>query len=341
MGRTLWAALLSRLRGEPLSPLVEGFLAELREILGRSSAHVYERGRLLRHVVTRARARTLRDWTAAAIRAALGTFKPRSRTQAYAWDAAYAFSRWLMAGKLIAENPLTLIPRPKIRCELRRRPFSVDEFQALYAAARARRAGQRAGAGAERAACYLTALTTGLRKGEIAKLEVPDLALDQGVILLRPEGTKNGKREVQPLLPEVIGELRALVGARRAGRVFATVPAARTIEKDLRRAGIARETADGRVDFHALRHSFGTALGLSRTLPRLHQGLMRHSDPRLTSHYSHVDTDSKKGALEGADVLRAYLTALDFQRATSPVALAGGPGFEPGSRANLRDGKGA
>jgi hypothetical protein len=54
--------------------------------------------------------------------------------------------------------------------------------------------------------------------------------------------------------------------------------------KDLKLAGIPRTDGSGAVaDFHSLRKSFSTQLVLSGSLPRVTQGLMRHSDPKLTA----------------------------------------------------------
>jgi len=46
-------------------------------------------------------------------------------------------------------------------------------------------------------------------------------------------------------------------------------------------AGI-RHSRERRVDFHSLRHTFGTMFSLSGVTPRVAMDLMRHRDMRLT-----------------------------------------------------------
>src|SRR5262249_22482825 len=55
---------------------------------------------------------------------------------------------------------------------------------------------------------------------------------------------------------------------------------------------------EGKIDFHALRHAFGTALALAGTPPKVTMDLMRHSDINLTMRlYSHTVVADRAGAL--------------------------------------------
>jgi hypothetical protein len=55
------------------------------------------------------------------------------------------------------------------------------------------------------------------------------------------------------------------------------------LDRDLAAAGIAKVDDRGRtIDFHALRHTFGTLLSKGGVSPRTAQQAMRHSDIRLT-----------------------------------------------------------
>ena len=55
------------------------------------------------------------------------------------------------------------------------------------------------------------------------------------------------------------------------------------MQKDLKDIGIAAKTESGVLDFHALRHTFGTRLTQSGVTQREIQALMRHSDANLTA----------------------------------------------------------
>jgi integrase len=56
----------------------------------------------------------------------------------------------------------------------------------------------------------------------------------------------------------------------------------RTLEKDLKQAGIPKVTPEGKVDFPALRTTFGTLVVESGANVKEAQTHMRHSTPQLT-----------------------------------------------------------
>ena len=62
------------------------------------------------------------------------------------------------------------------------------------------------------------------------------------------------------------------------------------LRRDLQAAGIPYRDEEGRVlDFHSLRHTFGTNLARAGVAPKVAQELMRHSDINLTMMtYTHV-----------------------------------------------------
>jgi hypothetical protein len=116
-----------------------------------------------------------------------------------------------------------------------------------------------------------------------------------------------------PMMPTGITNMPAALPADT--RLF-RVPQdlVRIFNRDLLAAGLAREVvdpktgkkridktdADGRVlDVHRLRHTFATLLTKAGIVPRMAQGLMRHSDTRLTmSVYTHLELAETRGAVE-------------------------------------------
>jgi len=76
------------------------------------------------------------------------------------------------------------------------------------------------------------------------------------------------------------------------------------IKADLQAAGIApADTGAGRLDFHALRHTFGTLLAASGVHPKTAQDLMRHSDINLTmTRYTHTLRGQQAAAIEALPV---------------------------------------
>ena len=72
------------------------------------------------------------------------------------------------------------------------------------------------------------------------------------------------------------------------------------LRRDLEVAGIPYQDNAGRfLDFHSLRHTFGTNLARAGVAPKVAQELMRHSDVNLTlGIYSHVGISDLAGAVE-------------------------------------------
>jgi hypothetical protein len=97
------------------------------------------------------------------------------------------------------------------------------------------------------------------------------------------------------------------------------------IQSDLKRAGIPYRDASDRVaDFHALRHSYITALAMSQAPVKVIQSLARHSTPVLTlGIYAHVGLFDQTAALDA-------LPAATSSPKSEPASLAA-TGTESGS----------
>ncbi len=185
---------------------------------------------------------------------------------------------WLKRQGRIAHNPLAAVAKVDVRGRQRkRRALTEPEFERLLEVAPARRL------------VYLTAVYTGLRLGELSQLQWADLHLEaeRPYLLARESTTKNRKEAIIPLRRELAQELKAFHRPENSpgDRVFSiNRHLNRFFRRDLLAAGIAPLDALGRkVDFHALRKTFGTRLAQHGTSQRLAQELMRHSDPRLTA----------------------------------------------------------
>ena len=75
---------------------------------------------------------------------------------------------------------------------------------------------------------------------------------------------------------------------------------AEMLRADLDAAGIPVETGSGVVDFHALRHTFGSMVVRSECSVKTAQELMRHSTPSLTiDRYAHASLRDIRGAMDG------------------------------------------
>jgi integrase len=246
--------------------------------------------------------------------------------------SAKAFCRWCVRVDRLDADPLARLKAVKGDIRRVRRALTEDELARLLKAARERpfleactiRSGPRKGErteglrrhevchrlkrlGWERALIYKTLVLTGLRKGELAALEVRHLTLDGPRPCLRLPGseTKNGKEADIPLRADLVADIRAWLastGREGADRVFkVSRDLRRALRHDMEWAGIAYRDDRGRtIDVHALRHTTQTYLARGKVAPRVAQGFMRHADIRLT-----MQTYTDPRLLDEAEALAA------------------------------------
>ncbi len=250
---------------------------------------------------------------------------------------------------------------PNSRKTWSQKPLTIDTLPAAVKAARERLAGnptfvaELERLGQERALVYKLAVLTGLRRGEIEVLTVGHCELSAACPMLRLESgeTKNRQAADIPLRSDLATDLRTWLESMRqdlervevlqlrspdaspAGlspgkRLFAvSKQAVKVLDRDLAVAGIAKRDDRGRtVDFHSLRHSFGTLLSKGGVAPRTAQQAMRHSDIGLTMN---VYTDPRlldvAGAMESLPSLPLPVelnpTRDESRRATGTTACRG------------------
>ena len=194
--------------------------------------------------------------------------------------AARGFNRWLrLRKKVLQDDPLESVDAVSTigRETFKRRPLSKDEIDRLLANS------------GPRWVIYLTAIYTGLRRGELKQLQWQDVFLDGETprVILRAETTKNGKSANLPLHPDACRALKRFreeYGGKPCQRIFEGVfPKIPTFHKDLQRAGIDRLRPDGaKVDFHSFRYTYCNLFPATGAAPGLVKEAMRHSDLRLT-----------------------------------------------------------
>ena len=204
------------------------------------------------------------------------------------------FLNWMRRSRRIKSNPLEFVGKIELRGKqvMARREFTIEEIKRLAAVS------------GPRWVVYLTAINTGLRRGELAQLQKADVHLyqDRPFILARASTTKNHKTEPLWLNQEVNDELKKLVGPNENGAepVFERIPRMEQFKRDLEAAGIPSKDAQGRVaDFHALRHTLATNLAAAGVHPVVAKAIMRHSDIGLTmGTYTHTSALALAEAVE-------------------------------------------
>lgn len=238
---------------------------------------------------------------------------------------AKAFVHWMQAEGRTSGDPLKGVKRGNVKRGKRtrsRRAMAENELRALLAAAPVSRRQK-----------YLFAALSGLRRGELTDLRWNDLRLNSPIpfIQLREDQTKNEKADAIPLHPALVRVLNGLPEPTTDGRVFGPMPDMKTMARDLLKAGLATLTDDPkagvridkgkyvsiadargrRTDFHALRHTFKTAVDRTGCTEATSDALTRHGDKTIGDGYRHAEL---------ADMLEALRKIPD----PSPEGIAGG-----------------
>ena len=298
--------------------------------------------------------------------------------------ACVGFGNWCVATNRLVSNPFDAAPKADARadCRRKRRALTETELRRLLEATRKRpllnamtvQRGPNKGKlvakvddlrrreldtlGLERALIYKAYLLTGLRKSELASLEVGQLELDGPlpVAYLDVGDEKNREGNAIALRSDLVIDLREWLDgklqsiqakARQSGEpIPARLPAdtpvfyvptglLRILNRDLELAGIPKRDERGRtVDLHALRHTFGTHLSKGGVASRTAQAAMRHSSIDLTMN---VYTDPKlldvHGALDALPQMPLDGTCNERERATGTAgaSVRFAPEFAPNS----------
>jgi integrase len=148
------------------------------------------------------------------------------------------------------------------------------------------------------------ALYTGMRRGEMFKLEWTDVNLDSGFILIRdPKGGTDQKIPINDLargLLETMPRTSKYVFPGENGKVRKTTgKAAKKIRKD---AGLPKDFRP----LHGLRHVYASMLASSGKVDMyVLQRLLTHKSPVMTQRYAHLrDEALKAGAGQVDDIFK-------------------------------------
>ncbi len=302
-------------RNRPTGDHVADWIAELRQ-LSRDEVYIglceFRMGRLIGDcgwkLLGDISAESFIRWRQAA-QVTVGTARKRgsnvkamgARTQNHYLTTAITFCRWAVKRKRVASHPLSDVAPVETAGQLRRqrRALTEDELTALLGAVPSRHQ-----------LVYRIILGTGLRRDELRQLRWGDVKLNAPMphIQLRAETTKAKRADVLPLRADLAALLKEHRGIADDGdRVCRTLPSMTSHKLYLERAGIAYQDDRGRrVDFHALRHTYGSMLAKAGVAPRVAMSLMRHTDLRLTMNtYTDPRIFDMAGAVEKMPALAA------------------------------------
>jgi integrase len=314
-GRLVGMGLIDPRRAMAVRPL-RGHLEEFRQ-------DILARGRTARHAgETHAQVSDVVEgcgfvwWSEVSAHRVLAWLKCRrdagmsARTSNHYLRAVKSFCAWMVRDGRAAESPVQFLTSLNVASDRRRerRALTLDETRSLLAASRTGPVRNHM-TGPERALVYRLALETGLRLSELRSLKRDsfDLAGAPRTVVVEAAYSKRRRRDSLILRPDLVALLRPHLLRVRSGEPAFHLPrrAAEMLARDLAAAGIkqAKLGKDNRlsgpvVDFHALRHTFGTNLVEAGVHPKIAQALMRHSTIQLTMDiYSHVGREREAEAL--------------------------------------------
>jgi integrase len=222
----------------------------------------------------------------------------------YVWQTLNSALKQALRRELIPSNPCAAVaPRGGESSRQRVQAWTPEQMQVFLAEAK----------GSSFYPLYYTALTTGLRRGELIALELGrDVEIHAGTLTVREtqalDGTvtsaKTARSQRTIKLPaDTLGILRSYVGERTTGRLFLSpqgkVVDARNLLRDFARLLKACNTnSEGkaiepplvpRITFHGLRHTYATLALYSGMQPLELSRRLGHADTAITMRvYAHV-----------------------------------------------------
>ncbi len=156
----------------------------------------------------------------------------------------------------------------------------------------------------------VTALHTGMRRGEILALEWKDIDFTRR--LLTVHRSKNGEKRSIPLSQTLTDTLRAIKVRNISGRVFPLAPRSLRVAFDA-----TLEKADIKdFHFHDLRHTFATRLVQAGVDLYRVKELLGHKTIAMTMRYAHHYPESLRTSVEVLDK--------NYDNSTTAEKIAGG-----------------
>lgn len=229
-------------------------------------------------------------------------------------DTLKAALRKAVDWEIIAAHPLRGLKRLKVDADERVRYLTADEENRLRDALAKREAAMRAARdrGNEwrrvrnkdllptRSATFvdhmrplvLTALNTGLRRGELFSLRWSDIDLQGAILTVRAAAAKSGDSRRVPLNDEAAGILRdwkkQSADTSAEALVFPGDDGARLTNVNKGWATVAKLAKLQGFRFHDLRHTFASKLVQKGVDLNTVRALMGHADIKMTLRYGHL-----------------------------------------------------
>jgi len=210
-----------------------------------------------------------------------------------------AFFRFLLRERRIKLNPFEHILTPKLGKRLPSFLYPAEVIKLLNAVNLKLKNGPRD------LAILELIYASGMRVGEVAKIKIDDIDLENGEILVHGKGDKErvaliGSHSISTIR-DYIEDRKRISGSEkilfigRTGSRLTSRSMERMVRKYARKAGLAK-----RVTPHTLRHSFATHLLEGGADLKVVQELLGHSSLSTTQIYTHLTKEKLKSVYDKA-----------------------------------------
>ncbi|MCK5611857.1 site-specific integrase, partial [Candidatus Pacearchaeota archaeon] len=217
-----------------------------------------------------------------------------TKTSNYYLQGIKHFCRFMIQDQRASESPVEHLSKVAVKSMGKiRRSLETDEIRLLLEVTEQEPKRFNA-TGHQRVMLYRIAAESGLRANELRSLTASSFDLKKCTVTTKAEDSKNGKESILPLRKETAAIMQSFLAGKMPHTKAFAMPSkykmADMLRADCKAAGIeCEDKGQGKLDFHALRHTFGSMLAASGVHPKTAQELMRHSDINLTmSRYSHT-----------------------------------------------------
>jgi integrase len=141
--------------------------------------------------------------------------------KAHNLEAMTAFCRWCVERRRLAVNPMAGVERLNTAVDIRhqRRALTGEEIAKLVQSARESGVTFERCDGERRARIYILSYMTGLRRKELGSLTARSFDLDGNppTVTVEAAASKHKKKDVLPLHPDLVIQLRAWLSALKPG----------------------------------------------------------------------------------------------------------------------------
>ncbi|MDR1231732.1 MAG: tyrosine recombinase [Spirochaetaceae bacterium] len=221
-----------------------------------------------------------------------------SRSAAKALSALKSFYRFVVDEKLRDDNPVSLIPSPKlgVRLPAVHTRETVDHILDQIDLSRP--------LGIRDRAMFELVYSSGLRVSEAVTLNLNDVFFDEAVLRVRGKGSKERLvpfgDEAEKRLRQYLENARPLLAKGKANEAFFIGRNGRRLSRKSvwKNYKVAASMNGSSSKLHTLRHSFATELLQGGADLRSVQELLGHAALATTQIYTHVDTSHLKKAHE-------------------------------------------